>query len=89
MTQCHRAQEASKRKRNKQWSLQGASGEEFEEGQPEMTARGSASDVDVHQLLEQLVHMCELFSGKEVELAQVRSELTFACKEAEAAKREA
>lgn len=65
----------------------GSSGRD--EGHPEMAARGSTPDADVHQLLEQLARMRELLSGKEAELAEVRSDLTFVRGEAEIARREA
>ena len=44
---------------------------------------------DVHQLLEQMARMRELLSKKEVEVAEVRSELTFTRSELETAREEA
>ena len=63
--------------------------ERIHEEAPEMTHRGSVSETDIHQVLEQLARMRELLNGREAELAEVKSELTFARGEAESAQRDA
>ena len=63
----------------------------------ELTERGTAISesgnqsemIEVHQLLEQMARMRELFSKKEAELAKVRSELTFTRSELETVREEA
>ena len=63
--------------------------ERIHEEEPEMTHRGSVSETDIHQVLEQLARMRKLLNGREAELTEVKSELTFARGEAESTRRDA